>query len=313
MKVVVKSALYIILALLSVYFFRQFRTEYNEAFALGSVLPMEPLETNAVVAAASTNSEPTGTNLITTNLVSESTNNLGHATNGLAVTNANSTKRLETTQTVTPDRVGRHRSAAMLYMSLFVLTIIFLGGLASWDFARSAGERSHSLVFQENEGVERSPEYEAAEQEWSNGNYLEAVTQMREYLRHHPSEQYVALRIAEIYEKDLNNHVAAAMELEEVLTKRLPREKWGWTAIHLANIYSGRLNKPDQAISLLNRIVEHYPETGAAKKARSRLGLPEPESSVSADTSESNEERLGAQITPPEDQSNLPKGFRPKK
>ncbi len=313
MKVVVKSAFYIILALLSVYFFRQFRTVYDEAFALGSVLPMEPVETNGVVAAVSTNSELAGTNLMTTNLVSESTNNLGQSTKELAVTNANSAKPSGPTQTATPDRVGRHRSAAMLYMSLFILTIILLGGLASWDFARSAGDRSHSLVFQENEGVDRAPEYEAAEQEWSNGNYLEAITQMREYLRQNPNEQYVALRIAEIYEKDLNNHVAAAMELEEVLTKRLPREKWGWTAIHLANVFSGRLNKPEQAISLLNRIVEQYPETGAAKKARSRLGLPEPESSVSTDASETDEENLGAPIRPPEDQSNLPKGFRPKK
>lgn len=58
--------------------------------------------------------------------------------------------------------------------------------------------------------------------------------------RQESSEQYAAIRIAEIYEKDLHNYVAASLELEEVLSKRLSREKWGWTAIHLANLYSGK-------------------------------------------------------------------------
>lgn len=200
----------------------------------------------------------------------------------------------------------------MTQFGLFIVSIILLGGLAAWDFARSVGERSHALVFQENEGAERAPEYEAAEQEWSNGNYLEAISEMREYLKHNPSEQYVALRIAEIYEKDLGNHVAAAMELEEVLGKRLPREKWGWTAIHLANIYSGKLNKPDQALGLLTRIVEHYPETGAAKKARARLGIPDPEPGAVA-ASESSESSEPGASAEGQDPSNLPKGFRPKK
>ena len=56
---------------------------------------------------------------------------------------------------------------------------------------------------------------------------------MREYLLKNPREQHVSLRIAEIYEKDLANPLAAALEYEEVLKQKLPAERWGWAAIHL--------------------------------------------------------------------------------
>jgi hypothetical protein len=105
---------------------------------------------------------------------------------------------------------------------------------------------------------------------------LEAIEMMREYLKNHPREQFVALRIAEIYEKDLNNDVAAALEYEEVLKKRLPAERWGRAAIHLCNLYS-RMGQQDKMRALLERIARDFPKTAAAKKARHNLGLPEPQ------------------------------------
>src|SRR5204862_5645165 len=142
---------------------------------------------------------------------------------------------------------------------------------------------------------------------WRHARDLEALNSMREYLNKHPREQYVALRIAEIYEQNLNNPVAAALEYEEVLKKNLPAERWGWAAIHLANIYSGKLNQPDKAIALLHRIDSEYGRTTAANKARERLTQIDPsfvpaaavEVSVAGDT---------ASAQP----SNLPPGFRPK-
>src|SRR4030095_7714562 len=78
------------------------------------------------------------------------------------------------------------------------------------------------------------------------------------------------------YEKDLGNYLASALEYEEVLKKRLPAERWGWAAIHLSNLYSGKLNKTEDATRLLYRIIEEYGQTAAARKARERLGIPEP-------------------------------------
>src|SRR5437764_6258662 len=105
---------------------------------------------------------------------------------------------------------------------------------------------------------------------WANGDHLEAIKIMREYLAKNPREQHVAIRIAEIYEKDLNNNLAAALEYEEVLKHKLQPERWGWAAIHLCNLYF-RLNQEQKAHDLLRRIVNEYPTTPAAEKARKRL------------------------------------------
>ena len=127
---------------------------------------------------------------------------------------------------------------------------------------------------------------------------------MRDYLKKHPSEQYVAIRIAEIYEKDLGNYLAAALEYQEILKKKLPPDRWGWAAIHLSNLYSGKLEKPDEAEALLRRITNEHPQTLAAKKARERLGEPE-QLIVTA-------QPIAVKPEKEEPKSNLPPGFRPK-
>ncbi len=189
----------------------------------------------------------------------------------------------------------------MAYGGVAFLCVVGLGLLIARDFSHFAARQVERFIFNDNLEETKDPEYEEAEQVWANGNHLEAVRLMREYLDRHPREQYVALRIAEIYEKDLNNPLAAALEYEEILKKKLPPERWGWAAIHLANLYSGKLDKPQPATALLERIIHDYGQTAAAKKARERLGIPE--SSPEAASPPKPED------TPP---SNLPPGFRPK-
>jgi TolA-binding protein len=194
------------------------------------------------------------------------------------------------------------------WLAGFVASLIGLAGLLAWEVSRWFSRRTGDLLLSENAPATTDAEYEAAEAEWANGNHLEAVRQMREYLDKNPSEQYAAIRIAEIYEKDLHNYVAATLELEEVLTKRLSREKWGWTAIHLANLYSGKMSQPEKAIALLERIIRDYPETGAAKKARSRLGIAEDAAPSTAAPAPIEPEPEADSGSP-----NLPKGFSSKK
>ena len=159
----------------------------------------------------------------------------------------------------------------MLYGAFFVMSTIPLGLLTGRELAHYLGERAVKVLFDEDGELMKTPEYELAEQEWANGNPLDAVRLMRNYLHEHPREQHVALRIAEIYEKDLKNYLAAALEYEEVLKQQLPPEQWGWTAIHLCNLYSSRLNQPQKAMALLQRIESDYGHTAAADKARKRL------------------------------------------
>lgn len=190
---------------------------------------------------------------------------------------------------------------------LFVVALV-LAMMGAHDISVYVGRRTEEFIFSDEGEAMRDPEYEQAEKLWANGDHLEAIRLMREHLEANPRHQYVALRIAEIYEKDLGNHLAAALEYEQILKHKLPAERWGWAAIHLVNLYSGKLGKSAEAEALLRRIVSEYGHTAAAKKARERLGEPEPAPPVSQPLPEAQPES-----TPPNPPSNLPPGFRPKK
>lgn len=194
-----------------------------------------------------------------------------------------------------------------------VLSAIGLGLLIAYDIPAYFAHRTVDLLFDDDSGGGgKDPEYERAEQVWADGRPMEAIEIMREYLKKHPREQYVALRIAEIYEKDFRNYLAAALEYEEILKKKLPAERWGWSAIHLCNLYT-KLGRDADHNKLLERIVKEYPKCSAAKKARSRLGLSEDAEIVEEEAPQPEPKAKKAPPPEPEQPSNLPSGFRPKK
>ncbi len=205
---------------------------------------------------------------------------------------------------------ARGYTRMVTYGLVLLLFFIGLAVLLAYDVSHLMAARAQASLFNED-GQPQDPEYEKAEQMWADGKHLEAVRAMRDYLGRNPREQHVALRIAEIYEGNLNNPLAAALEYEEVLKQKLAPERWGWAAIHLANIYSGKLNQPGKAVALLRRIHNEYGQTSAAKKARERLAQVDPEF-VLAD--QPVVEAL-AEEAEPEGHSpapKLPPGFRPK-
>src|SRR5207249_4753977 len=186
-----------------------------------------------------------------------------------------------------------------------VLSLVGLGLMVAHDISGLVGGRALKVIYNdEGEGM-ANPDYEKAEEKWANGNFLESIQLMRDCLKHNPREQHIALRIAEIYEKDLENFLAAALEYEEVLKQKLPPERWGWAAVHLCNLYTSKLNHADKAIALLQRIVAEYGETAAAEKSRKRLAQLDEEGVVPPSVETAAE--------PAAPHSNLPPGFAPKK
>ncbi len=175
-------------------------------------------------------------------------------------------------------------SYLIIFGSGLFVSVVIAGLMAAHDLSQFVAARALKFIYDEDVQIEKDPDYEEAEKEWANANYLEAVRLMREYVRRKPREVHVLIRIAEIYEKDLNNPLAAALEYEEVLTHKLRPERWGWAAIHLCNLYS-KLNMQDKSLALLQRIEAECGETPPAEKARKRLALlagetpaePEPE------------------------------------
>jgi hypothetical protein len=186
-----------------------------------------------------------------------------------------------------------------------VLSLVGLAILVGHDVSYFVGNRAVRTLYDDEAPGIPTPDYEKAEEEWNQGNFLEALRLMREHLSKHPREQHVALRIAEIYEKDLHNPLAAALEYEEILKQKLPPERWGWTAIHLCNLYTGKLGQQEKGFELLRQIVADYGQTAAAEKARNRLaqleadGIIPPSPPAPAPTASAS--------------SRLPPGFGPKK
>lgn len=166
---------------------------------------------------------------------------------------------------------NRSYSTMMVYGALFFFSVVGLALIVSHDVSHFVAEKSYKMMYDEEGLAIKDPDYEKAEQAWADNKPLEAIQLMRDYLKRHPREQHVALRIAEIYEKDLQNYLAAALEYEEVLKHKLPSELWGWHAIHLCNLYTRKLNQPEKALALLRKIDAEYGNTAAAEKARKRL------------------------------------------
>jgi hypothetical protein len=198
-----------------------------------------------------------------------------------------------------------HAGRMMGFVGLFVVSAVLFGVMVARDVSHLIGHRTHEYVLTDEHVGSKPAEYEQAEGLWANGSFLEAVQMLRDLLKRNPSDLFIAQRIAEIYENDLHNHLAAALEYEEILKHKFDPERWGWMAIHLANLYSGKLNQRDKAVEWLQRIDAECAPTAAAKKARERLGKPE------SGTEEPTE--AGAKDAPEAEGSfKLPPGFRPK-
>jgi TolA-binding protein len=302
----VKIALYVVCITLSVVFGLKAKQEFSKA-SRAKQSRQQQLDDAAGIESTNVLAE--------TNAVTLDTNALrptNIAPNSRAVEGAATDTNAAGALPVTPASPRAARPAAsysrmITYLLLCGLGFVGFAFLLARDVTHLVAHKAEQALFNDD-GAPEDPEYEQAEELWKDGKYLESIQAMREYLQKHPREQYVALRIAEIYEGNLHNPVAAALEYEEVLNKKLPPERWGWAAIHLANLYSGPLNQPDKSIALLRRIDAEYGQTSAANKARERLIQIDPDF-VPASTVTAVDAQSPPDDAPP---SNLPPGFRPK-
>lgn len=215
------------------------------------------------------------------------------ATNVTKATDTNNVAGKPTTAAV---NLSKEKPLGTYGAGLFIC-IIGLGLLIARDVSKFMGQEALDFVFNDEGVGVKNPEYEKAEEMWASGEHLESVRLLREYYRKYPREVHALLRIAEIYENNMHNYLAASLEYEEILKMKLPAERWGWAAIHLCNLYNKR-NQGEKAEVLMQRIVHEYGHTAAAKKARERLGIPEPV-----------ELPAGAKPIAHDPDSNLPPGF----
>ena len=278
-----------------------------------------PFEEVAPETIATTNpATAAGTNALDTNAVAAATNAVPPTTDtNIAATPAQSAPAEAEVPTALSGASktkagGKGGGRIGIWMGLFVVSLVCLGILIANDVSHFMGNRALKTLYNDEGAGQKDPEYDEAEAVWASGKHLEAIGLMRDYLKKNPREQHVAIRIAEIYEKDLGNHLAAALEYEEVLKNKLPADRWGWAAIHLCNLYF-KLNQEQKGYELLRRLVKEHPETPAGDKARKRLEQVGGELIELPTESNVRTSAPSAPARPEEPTSNLPPGFRPKK
>ncbi len=239
--------------------------------------------------------EPAGTNTVSTNgLVAAASVTDTNTPIPPAVSGAKGATRRGRTAVADDSHKG-------LYAALALGSLVGLGLMVGREVANYIGYRVQREIYGEASEPVGEPEYDEAERVWANGEHLEAIRLLRDFLNQKPQKIHAAFRIAEIYEKDLHNPLAAALEYEQILRHKFDPERWGWAAIHLVNLY-GRLDQTAKGDALLQRIAAEYGQTAAGAKARERLGLPEETASAEPPVE-----------PPPDDGSfRLPTGFRPK-
>lgn len=177
----------------------------------------------------------------------------------------------ETATNRTNRRVGRNYFRLLGYTIGFAAALLVLGLVAAQDFGHLLKFRLGKEVSYVDARSERNAHYERAEHLALKGDHAGAIRLLESILAKHPGHIHSALRIAELYDKELQDFPRAALHYEEVLKLKLPPEQWGWTAIRLANIYSGKLNQPQVALALINRLAAEHPGTAAGAKALKRL------------------------------------------
>lgn len=176
-----------------------------------------------------------------------------------------------------PQAVTTNRRIGRNYLRLLGCTVGFaaaltvLGFVAAQDFGYLLRFRMGKEVSYVSAKSERKGQYERAEYLILKGDHHEAIRQLQALLVKQPDNVHAALRVAEIYDKELQDFPSAALQYELVLQLQVPPEQWGWIAIRLANIYSGKLNRAQAALDLIRRLAAEHPETQAGGKALKRL------------------------------------------
>ena len=168
-------------------------------------------------------------------------------------------------------RVGRNYFRLLGFTLGFAAAVLVLGFVVAQDFGHLLKFRLGKEVSYVDARSERNAHAERAEQLALKGDHLGAIQVLQAVLKQHPQHLHSALRIAELYDKELHDFPRAALHYEAALTLKFPPEQWGWIAIRLANLYSGPLKQPLPALALIRRLAAEQPGTKAGAKALQRL------------------------------------------
>jgi signal transduction histidine kinase len=161
-------------------------------------------------------------------------------------------------------------SRAYALFSLYLVTGAALAMFVAWDVSQFLGWQAERLFLGGGRLPGLTPAWWKAERLCKSGQTDEAVRILRDASDSHPRQWRINVRIAEIYQHNLANPLAAALEYEELLKRRLPRPARAWLMVRLAACYLV-LHRVEESAMKLRAVMEQFPKTPAAKKAEQRL------------------------------------------
>lgn len=170
----------------------------------------------------------------------------------------------------TDEPASASKSAVIAWLGGFLACATVLALRTAWDVSRFLGRRAENYILQGEAPFAMSQVVKQAEHLLKQQRPLDAVKLLRGHLQAHPAADDVQCRIAEVYADQLKNPLAAALEYESLLDRKLDDEQWGWTAIRLARLYH-KLRDFEKAELLLQRVAKEHPKTSAARKAEKLL------------------------------------------
>ena len=165
----------------------------------------------------------------------------------------------------TPDA---SRAYAMIAVYLLIGAAVAM--FAAWDASRFFGELAGRLFWSGGRIASITPAWWKAERLCKERQPLEAIRVLRDYLNTHPRQWRAAVRIAEIYQHEIEDKLPAALEYEELLKQRLPDSARAEIMLRLATCYL-LLQRSDDAAAKLREVIEKFPRSLSAEKAERRL------------------------------------------
>lgn len=157
--------------------------------------------------------------------------------------------------------------------ALFATYLLAGGVLAvflAWDVAQFLGAQAGRLFWSGGRLPSLTPTWWRSERLRKEGNAAEAIRILRDAYSAHPRQWQLAMRIAEIYQHDLNNPLAAGLEYQSLLASRLPKNARAEILLRLAACHLLR-HQTEDALACWQQVMSEFPDTAAARKAARRL------------------------------------------
>ncbi|HEX8946371.1 MAG TPA: tetratricopeptide repeat protein [Gemmatimonadaceae bacterium] len=142
-----------------------------------------------------------------------------------------------------------------------------------WLMAQTAGSAwKHVTV--DGSSTPYTEQYSAQQALVMQGRLDEALASFESVINDEPNNVDVRIRAAELYARDAGNHQRAAELFRAV--QRIPTIAQGqdvYVSHRLVDLLTGPLNDQGRALVELRRLIERYPGSAAADRARAALAI----------------------------------------